>query len=276
MKALVKKIKITMIIIIIVLIAVGCNHVQVPDDQLSENGGDNNEQNLMEENNNKQDKNTDVREKSGVEILSEIFPDQIGFTWMYYGYAEYGHIMSIVGIKTDIDFYNISIKGYMNDGVEDPDPHGNRTFTIEYNFNNSEIKEYIVNNEDNSNNINSIIPNKTILKLPLKEGNSWEDVFSYNGKNYTALSVLEEIRTNDEELKKEYVVRTTVNDIEGFPDNTYVEQSVYREGTGLVGFIKTGLYYESYMPLTEDEPFNFGYGLSRTEVIPVGSVFTFN
>lgn len=208
----------------------------------------------------------DENDESGLEILAKIFPNEVGFTWWYHGYAEYGHIMTIEDISSDDDSYNYKIKGYMNDGVEDPDPNGSRTFTIEYKIDGTSITEYIYNNEHNSNTLNSIISNKTILKLPLEEGNSWEDTFSYNGEKYTATSVLEEIVLNirNGELQEEYVVRTKVNDIEGYPNNTYEEKCVYRIGTGLVAFSNTTI---NGMPFTEDDPFSFGYGLSFTEIV---------
>ena len=141
-----------------------------------------------------------------------------------------------------------------------------RVFQLTYEITNQAVIEHIYN-EDPYNQLkderllNSIIPNKVLLKLPLEVGNSWTEKFSYQEKEYTAMTEIVRIDTN-EDGKLTYETLTTVAGIEGDYNTT---------GSGMTSFSS---FFAFESTGTDDEDFEqaedlylFGYSLSAENII---------
>lgn len=192
--------------------------------------------------------------------LAKIFPSNINTTAKYIGLAEYGHSVTIENIKKETDTLTYYIEGYLDDARGDD--YNKRQFNINYIIDNSSIKEIIINNDElrqdgKDNRINSIIPNQTILKLPLELGNSWEQEFTYKNKSYIAETVIIGIKLTDEGTKQ-YVTKIIIDNIPGYFNNKYIEERIYEEGKGLISFTNTMEQYETDIDPNQDD-FMFGY-----------------
>ena len=106
--------------------------------------------------------------------------------------------------------------------------------------------------------------------MPLEVGNSWTQTFSYQEKEYTAMTEIVRIETN-KDGRVTYETFTTVADIEGDYNGCYKETRVFTTGSGMTSF--SSLFsFESIG--TDDEDFEqsddlylFGYSLSAENII---------
>ena len=189
-------------------------------------------------------------------------------TIAYDGYAEYGHLITFESKEEKSDGSVVyTYKGTMNDGLGDDD--GTRYFTVSYTVTSEGIME-MVNNQDphrhqaSNDVLNSIIPNKVILKGELERGTTWVESFTYEGTTYEAINEL--IVQTTEEGAVQYRVDTRVENIPGFIDETYTETRVFEEGLGLVSFTNRqslNQFDEGYVKdYPEPEFYEFGYGRS--------------
>ena len=106
--------------------------------------------------------------------------------------------------------------------------------------------------------------------MPLEVGNSWTQTFSYQGKEYTAMTEIVRIETN-KDGRVTYETFTTVADIEGDYNGCYKETRVFTTGSGMTSF-NSLFSFESIG--TDDEHFEqaddlylFGYSLSAENII---------
>lgn len=194
--------------------------------------------------------------------LATIFPDKVGTTAHYFGLAEYGHNVELTSVKKTDATVVYKIDGTMDDARGgDPDT---RTFKVTYTVDHTSIKEVIVNNDElrakgQDNRLNSIIPNQIILKLPLEVGTKWNQKFTYKKQEYTAATKITQI-IEGTDGNKQYVTKTTVDDIDGFYNNQYYEIRTYEVGKGLIQFQNTMEMYDIDVDreLTAED-FLFGY-----------------
>ena len=89
----------------------------------------------------------------------------------------------------------------------------------------------------------SIIPNKTILKSPLKLENKWEEHFIYNGEKHQATSTISKLWL-DESDRRCYQVQTFVPTVHPSESESYFETRVYTEGLGLTSFKNNFIEYQ--------------------------------
>ncbi|MCB2287559.1 hypothetical protein LGK99_10770 [Clostridium algidicarnis] len=155
---------------------------------------------------------------------------------IYIGMAEYGFMAKydkedVKDAKEKVVVY----EGAMRDGMGEPEGKGPREFTVSYTVDKDKIVEKIDNRDYVKNKktiLNSIIENFVVVKGEVKVGNKWEQGFKIEDKEYKAVT---EIKSLDKKGDKdEFVVESTVKDIKGYKDNTYVERRTYREGLGLI------------------------------------------
>ena len=199
--------------------------------------------------------------------LLSIFPKTIGLIQSYNGYAEYGHSQKLIKAEEKGNIFELSFEGQMMDGIGEFE---NRTFTLTYEIDNQSVIEHI-NNQDQYNQLknemllNSIIPNKVILKAPLEVGTSWFENFVYEGQDCTAQTVITRVELT-QEGKMQYETLTTVEGIEGYYMDTYKETRVFTEGSGMTSFSNlfslesVGVDYEE-LEQSEDL-YIFGFNLS--------------
>lgn len=204
--------------------------------------------------------------------LLDIFPKTVGMNQLFNGYAEYGHFQMLKTVQEFGSFFQITFDGMMTDGYGESK---DRVFQLTYEITDQSVVEKIYN-EDPYNELkdprllNSIIPNKVLLTLPLEVGNSWTETFIYQEKEYTATTEIVRIETN-EDGKLTYETLTTVAGIEGDYNGCYKETRVFTTGSGMTSF--SNLFsFESAG--TDDEDFEqtedlylFGYSLSAENII---------
>ena len=94
------------------------------------------------------------------------------------------------------------------------------------------------------NTLKSLVTEKDILKLPIAEGNKWSQNVVIDDKIYVMNHEIEKIIFETSYNRKRVVVKSTVENIDGYEDNTYYERAVYDKGVGLV--------YLDMKPCTED------------------------
>jgi len=212
---------------------------------------------------------SDHNEKSE---LAQIFPRTEGHFQVFNGYADYGHIQKLTQIRENENNIEIYFEGQMNDANEFAE---NRRFNIMYLIDETSIVEFI-HNRDDQNSLNhealfhSIIERKVILKAPLEIGNTWEQLFSFNGRQYTAITEIVRVEKN-ENGKMEYETVTRVDGIEGFYDNYYEERRIFVEGSGMTNFTnrqsfeQLGLTSESATETGNIFIFGFSLAIERQE-----------
>ena len=211
-------------------------------------------------------------ENSYNQELLDIFPKMVDMYQLFNGYAEYGHFQTLKTAQECGSVFQIIFDGMMTDGYGESE---SRVFQLTYEITNQAVIEHIYN-EDPYNQLkderllNSIIPNKVLLKLPLEVGNSWTEKFSYQEKEYTAMTEIVRIETN-KDGRVTYETFTTVADIEGDYNGCYKETRVFTTGSGMTSF-NSLFSFESIG--TDDEHFEqaddlylFGYSLSAENII---------
>lgn len=159
----------------------------------------------------------------------------------YFGLAEYGHtgILSLVNEGQDKAEYQF--KGTFQDGTGIPGE-----FVIKYIFNYQDgtVQEKVIRNtREKINEVNSKLHDPILIKLPLQVGNMWQQDVTFEGqkKLMTAkiVSISYEGRTFHSQMKKAHPVMTIrymVEDVDGYFQNTYVEERRYEKGLGMIGF----------------------------------------
>ncbi|MFD3155841.1 hypothetical protein ACFIJ5_03105 [Haloimpatiens sp. FM7330] len=175
----------------------------------------------------------------------------------YRGYAEYGYFLRADSVEVKDNKTIINMLAKLHDQCTFADIY------LKYEVDNEKIIQkvnvnYSSSEKKEANILNSIIPEKVILKLPLKKESSWEQKFEYNGKEYKALTKIENI--SEEKGVKKYETKTIVDNIKGFQNNKYVEKCVYEEGKGLVKFDMTVPINSSYSCCEGKE---FGYSFNN-------------
>lgn len=205
------------------------------------------------------------------EELLNMFPKTIGLMQVFNGYAEYGHVQKLIKVEEKGSLFELTFEGRMMDGIGD---YESRQFEIIYQIDHQSVIEKI-SNQDCYNRLkdeallNSIIPNKVLLKTPLEVGNSWIETFPYEGNDYTAKTTIVRAEVNDEG-KMEYETLTTVEGMTDFYDNTYKESRVFVQGSGMVSFSnlfsfdEVGIEYNSSEQ--SEDLYMFGYGLTNQEI----------
>lgn len=84
------------------------------------------------------------------------------------------------------------------------------------------------------NTLKSLVTEKDILKLPIAEGNKWSQNVVIDDKIYVMNHEIEKVIIETSYNRKRVVVKSTIENIEGYEDNTYYETAIYDKGVGLV------------------------------------------
>lgn len=215
--------------------------------------------------NNTHDENVEDTPVSYRDTLEKIFIKETGNELEYYSNnKDYGHVVRIIDVEEKPELTIIKMEGTVLNLADDLPVQ--RNFEVQYVINDNSIREIIHNydmykSDGNIETLNSIIPNQIILQTPLEAGNLWFQKFNYLGKEYTAQTKIVDVSEN-EEGKKIYETETVVENIEGFPNNTYTETRIYEEGKGLVFFKNT-----KPSSSIEGEDADFKYSLNRIRKI---------
>jgi len=173
--------------------------------------------------------------------LAEMLPDKEGFTWIYNGFAEYGHRMVLERIERQDGQILYSISGDVEDvsgGESDKD------FSIELEYS---IKDGVwVQKKREQVMLDSVSDNIQLLKAPLEQGTRWDQkVVAKDGNEIDLACQITEIK--EENGKR--LVTVLYEDKNG----DYFERRTFKEGFGVISLEKL---FQS-----QGESFTVGYTL---------------
>jgi hypothetical protein len=188
---------------------------------------------------------TEVFEK---EALSALLPAEIGYTWIYNGFAEYGHTMTLDAL---IESENSSVYEISGDVADMSGGEGNldTALTIKYILSGNTL----VQEKTEEMMLDSKFDKLTLIQTPLAAGNTWTEEVSDpdTGETVTLSSTIEAAEMLDGAMQ--YTVR-----YEDTASN-YYELRVLREGVGVISV-------EKLLQLTESD-FPAGYSLYKSGML---------
>lgn len=180
------------------------------------------------------------------EALSKLLPSAPGYRWIYNGFAEYDHTMTLNAITDEAGRRTYQVTGMVGD-PSGGESKADRTITLKYIIE----KTSLIQEKQEQVMMDSKFNRMTLIKTPLEEGNYWIDRVTDKAGKTTELSAqITKIEILPSSAKQ-YTVR--------YKDNAsaYYEQRVIREGVGVVSF-------EKLFEIGE-EPFSAGYYLYGQE-----------
>jgi len=159
--------------------------------------------------------------------LSALLPSEIGYTWIYNGFAEYGHTMTLDAILATEDSNVYEISGEVADMSG-----GEGNFSVDLTLKYILSGNSIVQEKTEEMMLDSKFDRLTLIKLPFEVGNSWtETVIDPETQNEVTLnSQIESVEMVDGAMQ--YTVR--YDDA----DSDYYELRVIREGVGVISVEK--------------------------------------
>ena len=165
------------------------------------------------------------------EVMS-YFPDNEGFTWTYFGFAEYGHEMSIDRISNTKSPGNVvyEIAGAVFD-MSDGESGRDFSFGLEYIFTQEDVRERILHKDVFPHRIDGLV----MLKAPVKEGQKWS--FKAEDGSEVDARITRTGKDLDDDLAYCEVEYTTPDT--SMPDGLYRETRVFKKGLGVVAFTST-------------------------------------
>lgn len=188
---------------------------------------------------NDQDNEDTADEQTNKELLA-LLPEKEGYKWVYNGYAEYGHDMTIDKIETTPQQTVYTLNGEvfdMSDGATDRDYSLKVTYTI--------TSDALIQDKSADMMLDSF-DHMELVRAPLTEGGSWEQtVKDAEGNSITLECTIEKIETEDG-VKVYTVMYKDKN-------SPYYEKRTIREGTGVINYMR--LY------LTEEGNYEISYFL---------------
>ena len=212
------------LVFVLVVIATGCFLLKPAEDGPKEQDGD------------QRDTEPNGAEDRVSQQLVEIFPQKIGYEWIYSGFAEYGHRMRLDNISgstesSEVLVYEISGEVYDPSGGE---ASGDFSLEMEYVITKDTVTERIIKGEK----LIHVFRELELLKLPLQTGTKWQQKVEVNGKEQVLTAEILSAEAEEEQGPVIYKVRYTVP-MEGMPDGLYVEERTFAEGKGVIHYART-------------------------------------
>jgi hypothetical protein len=161
------------------------------------------------------------------EALSALLPSETGYTWIYNGFAEYGHTMTLDALIESGDNSVYEISGEVAD-MSGGEGNLNVELTLKYILSgNSMVQE-----KTEEMMLDSKFDQLTLIKLPFEVGNTWTEtvIDPETEEEVTLKSGIEAAEMVDGAMQ--YTVR--YNDA----DSDYYELRVIREGVGVISVEK--------------------------------------
>lgn len=183
-----------------------------------------------------------------LEQLSKLLPNTTGLQWIYNGFAEYGHQMSLDNIIDHKEKREYIIKGEVGD-PSGGESKANRNIDLKYTI----INNKIVQEKVESSMMDSKFDRITLIQAPLVAGTHWtEDLVDKAGKSTTMSSYIQKVEINSDG-KKQYTVK--------YKDmaSEYFEMRIIEEGKGIIEFKK--------LLELKDDSFPVSYSLFKLEAV---------
>lgn len=175
------------------------------------------------------------------DALAALLPSETGHTWIYNGFAEYGHTMTLDRIEEASNRRTYVLSGEVSDSS---DGEGNLGRGISLNYilqGNALIQEKTAPMM-----LDSKFDRLTLIETPLVAGTTWtETLMDQSGRTAKIDAIIQKVEIVDG--KKQFTVRHQE------VGSSYYEVRVLREGAGVLSF-------EKLLQLTEDS-FPVSYSL---------------
>lgn len=171
--------------------------------------------------------------------LESLLPEEEGFIWRYWGFAEYGHWMRLDEIEETGDGTVYRVSGMVED-MSAGEATGDFSISLEYTVTDSLLSmvQHAPISMDND------FTEMELLRLPIAEGNRWtQTAVDMAGSEVRLVCEIEE--TGNRTVTVRY----------SMPDSPFYQLRVFEEGMGVVTFEK--LY------ISPDGNFEVGYTLFR-------------
>ncbi len=171
--------------------------------------------------------------------LERYLPDQPGYRWNYWGFAEYGHWMQLDEIRSSESGTIFLVSGMVED-MSEGEGGGDLSIAMKYLVTDSVLM--VVQRAPLA--MDNDFTEMELLRLPLETGSSWtQTVTDKDGEEVELICEIEEMEENLITLRYS---RT---------DSPFYQLRVFEEGIGVVTFEK--LY------MSPDGNFEIGYTLFR-------------
>lgn len=159
--------------------------------------------------------------------LSKLLPDEEGYTWNYFGFAEYGHTMTLNSITDTSAMRTYTLSGEVMD-MSDGESGFDFSIDLKYIIKGNSLMQEV----DSQVMLDNEIPKITLIKSPLVPGNYWnQNVQKKNGETITLSSMITQVSLRENNVKEYTVI------YEDF-SSPYYEKRIIREGVGVVSFQK--------------------------------------
>lgn len=157
----------------------------------------------------------------------------------FFGLAEYGHTGTLHLVSQSAGQKVVEFVGAFEDGSGIPG-----VFTVQYtlDYASGTITEQVISNSRSGKpEVNSLLHDPVVLKLPLEQGTKWEQTVAIEGQERTMRAEIIEIgqsyfgRQQDQPVIR---VKYQVAGVQGYFRDTYLEERIFQPGRGMVGFSK--------------------------------------
>lgn len=174
--------------------------------------------------------------------LSKLLPNVSGYSWIYNGFAEYGHTMTLKSIVDDPNQRIYTITGEVED-MSGGESLADGSISIRYILSGNEL----IQEKAELRMLDSKFDRLTLIKTPLVAGTTWtQDAIDKDGNSSRINATIKKVEIVDGN-KMQYTVH--YDDV----NSAYFEERIIREGVGVVSV-------EKLLELS-DTSFSAGYTL---------------
>jgi hypothetical protein len=160
------------------------------------------------------------------QAIAEIMPSSSGYEWIYSGFVEYGHQMTLTEVIQDNNLITYSVVGEVYD-PSDGEATGDYSIDIEYYISNGELRQSINAERLMEPEYQDMI----LIKYPLNIGTSWQQTVSdLSGNQYTYDSEIYDLTVEDNQWVYHVKYQDTQSD--------YYELREFQAGKGMISFSK--------------------------------------
>ena len=171
--------------------------------------------------------------------LSKLLPDKTGYMWIYNGFAEYAHEMTIDSIKEEYQKMTYHIIGK----VEDPSG-GESKLNMDIDIKYIISENRLIQEKNEEAMLDSKFDSITLIKTPLAAGTFWsENIADSSGKETTINSIITKVEIDEDGLKQYTVKYEDIN-------SSYYEERIIKEGAGITSVEKLLELEDSTFPVS--------------------------
>lgn len=174
--------------------------------------------------------------------LKSLLPSQAGYTWNYFGFAEYVFSMQLEQVYTDDASIVYAVSGMVED-MSDGESSLDFGIDLDYVVSDSALSVVQTSEVSMDNDFSEMV----LVRLPLTVGNTWtQTVTNRDGEDIELVSEIEEVEQGPP-------MRVTVR----YQDTAgpYYQLRVFEEGVGVVTFER--------LFMSPDGDFEIGYSIFR-------------